>query len=211
LSLFDADAITCRPSDLEGLLAGPGQVVRMGGTARVSVVVAEEWRARALLTEFAERGVTGSQVASADGRLGIRTSFSAVLAPIAARWLKGAVTLPPEGFALTGPMLRLWFIAGGRLAPRGLSLQLSPGNEAGWRPVRASLARLGLPAALLGVRAGGPAYRIMGRRRLARIAGLIGARPTEAPPEVWPTVSGDPGPAAETGVASPAVRQNAGV
>ena len=183
----------------------------MGGTARVSVVVTEEWRARALLDEFAARGVTGSQVASADGRLGVRTAFSAVLAPIAARWLKGAVTAPPEEFTLTGPMLRLWFIAGGRLAPRGLSLQLSPTNEAGWRAARASLAQLGLPAALLGVRGGGPAYRIMGRRRLARFAELIGGQPAEAPPGVWPTVSGDPGAWAEPGVASGAIRQNAGV
>lgn len=90
----------------------------MGGTARVSVVVTEEWRARALLAEFAARGVTGSQVASADGRIGVRTAFSAVLAPIAARWLKGAVTAPPEEFTLTGPMLRLWYIAGRAGRPR---------------------------------------------------------------------------------------------
>jgi hypothetical protein len=32
----------------------------------------------------------------------------------------------------------------------------------------------------------GPAYRIAGRRRLARLAELVGERPTAAPPDAWP-------------------------
>ena len=44
LSLFGVEAGPPVAEDLEGLLAGPGQVVRMGGTARVSVVVDELWR-----------------------------------------------------------------------------------------------------------------------------------------------------------------------
>ncbi|MGH3742837.1 MAG: hypothetical protein ACRDT1_16125, partial [Micromonosporaceae bacterium] len=102
LSLFGAEAAPADPTDLEGLLAGPGQVVRLGGTARVSVVVAEQWRARALLTEFADRGLAGSQVATADSHIGVRTVFSAALASLAARWTHGASTRPPDGFSLDG-------------------------------------------------------------------------------------------------------------
>lgn len=170
----------------------------MGGTARVSIVVRDEWRARALLAEFAERGLSGTRVPSADEHIGVRTEFAAALAPLAARWLRGAMSLPPKEFTLDGPRLRLWFIAAGRLAPRGLSLQLPAVDEATWRPVRSALARLGLPAALQGVRAGGPAYRIMGRRRLTRFGELIGAPPAEAPPGSWPAAPGDPGVASGT-------------
>ena len=41
LSLFGIEAGQPEMADLAGLLAGPGQVVKMGGTARVSVVVAD--------------------------------------------------------------------------------------------------------------------------------------------------------------------------
>jgi len=56
LSLFGVEAGSPVPEDLEGLLAGPGQVVRMGGTARVSVVVDELWRP--LAAEHAPKGPT---------------------------------------------------------------------------------------------------------------------------------------------------------
>ena len=45
---------------------------------------------------------------------------------------------------------------------------------------------LGLPATLLGPRAGGPAYRIVGRRRLGRLVELVGDPPVEAPAGAWP-------------------------
>ena len=79
----------------------------------------------------------------------------------------------------------------------------------------AALAAVGLPAVLVGPRAGerrtppaeealdvespglpvpvqapkvitGPAYRITGRRRLARLAELVGERPPAAPADAWP-------------------------
>lgn len=43
-SLFSTEAADPSLSDLAGLLAGPGEVVRMGGTARVAVVVDAAWR-----------------------------------------------------------------------------------------------------------------------------------------------------------------------
>lgn len=198
LSLFGVEARPASPLDLEGLLAGAGQVVRMGGTARVSIVVADAWRARALLRETATRGLAATcEKATVEGHIGVRTAYSSVLAPLARSWLRGAVKHPPPGFALDGRRLRLWAIAAG--APDGahaFTFQLGATDGAGapsfaaaddqlWGIVGAALAAAGLPAVLLGPRAGGPAYRIVGRRRLARLAELVGDHPPEARPDQW--------------------------
>lgn len=186
LSLFGAEAVEPSPADLAGLLAGPGQVMRMGGTARVSVVVDDAWRVHVLIAELAARGLDASWVHTADQRLGVRTAYAASLAPLGAMWLRGAVKHPPPGFHLDGARLRLWAAAAGRVEPAGFVLRLGASDEACWAPVGAALAAIGLPAELLGVRAGGPAYRITGRRRLARLAELVGERPAAAPADQWP-------------------------
>lgn len=190
ISLFDADLSAPSPDDLAGLLAGPGQVVRMGGTARVSVVVADRWRVRALLAEYATRGLGGIQVETVGDHFGVRTAFVAALAPLAAAWLRGASTQPPVGFRLTGARLRLWAIAAGQVEPQGYRLGLGEPERLDWDGdhwdrVRAALAAAGLPGALLGPRSGGPAYRIAGRRRLRRLGELVGSCPPQAPPEAW--------------------------
>jgi hypothetical protein len=188
LSLFGVEARPPAPLDLEGLLAGAGQVVRMGGTARVSIVVDARWRAGALLTECALRGLVASvEPALAEGSLAFRTAYATALAPLGTRWLRGAVKLPPPGFALDGRRLRLWAAAGGSPdGTLGFVLRLGPSDEPAWGPVGAALAAAGLPATLLGPRAGGPAYRIVGRRRLARLAELVGDPPVQAPTGQWP-------------------------
>ncbi len=190
VSLFSAELAEPGPDDLAGLLVGPGQVVRMGGTARVSVVVADGWRAAALLAAFTERSLTGTQVPSADEHTGVRTAFSAALAPLAGRWLRGAVMAPPAGFLLTGPQLRLWAIAAGRRESDDYVLSLSATDEQGWQAAGRALRAVGFPAELVGPRAGGPGYRISGRRRLAVLADLLGAPPSGALPDGWPA---DPG------------------
>ncbi|MGH3739638.1 MAG: hypothetical protein ACRDT6_29160, partial [Micromonosporaceae bacterium] len=120
LSLLDPELAPPGPEDLEGLLAGPGQIVRLGGTARVSVVVVgAAWRAAALLEEFARRDLAGSQVPTADQHIGVRTAYAAALAPLAGRWLRGAVMLPPAGFGLDGRRLRLWALAAGHADTQG--------------------------------------------------------------------------------------------
>jgi hypothetical protein len=186
MSLFGVEAVPPAPEDLEGLLAGPGQVVRMGGTARVSVVVEEMWRARVLAREFAVRGLAATCVATADQHIGVRTAYSTALAPLAGAWLRGAVKLPPPGFALDGRRLRLWAAAAGYRDALGYTLRLGPSDEPAWAPVGAALAAIGLPAVLLGPRADGPAYRISGRRRLARLAELVGDTPADVPSLAWP-------------------------
>jgi hypothetical protein len=215
LSVFGVEARPPTPMDLEGLLAGAGQVTRMGGTARVSIVVEAAWRAVALRAECALRGLVSTcepatiegHVAAetpepaealfgrAPGGIAFRTAYSTALAPLGVRWLRGAVKHPPDRFALDGRRLRLWAVAAG--SPDGVNAFLlrlgtrAPGHgetetEPVWDAVGAALAGAGLPAVLLGPRAEGPAYRIVGRRRIARLAELIGEPPRQAPPGEWP-------------------------
>ncbi|MBO0871532.1 MAG: hypothetical protein J2P15_23520, partial [Micromonosporaceae bacterium] len=157
LSLFGVEAVPPSPADLEGLLAGPGQVVRMGGTARVSVVVDELWRARALVAEFRLRGLAATCVPTVDDHLGVRTAYSTSLAPLGTAWLRGAVKVPPKGLFLDGRRLRLWTVAaghpdarltsasaGGSASAAGYILRLGPSDEPSWDPVGAALAAVGL-------------------------------------------------------------------
>src|SRR3954465_10533668 len=107
LSLFGVEARPPSALDLEGLLAGAGQVTRMGGTARVSIVLDEAWRAAALRAECALRGLAASiEAATAEGHLAFRTAYAAALAPLGARWLRGAVKHPPGDFTVDGRRLR---------------------------------------------------------------------------------------------------------
>lgn len=188
LSFFSATTAAPRPDDVAGLLAGPGQVVRLGRTARVSVVVGPgEHRVPALIAAFAARGLRAEPTGTVDGGRGVRTEYSAVLHPIAARWTRGAVTVPPPGFVLDGQQLRLWALAVGRCDERGYVLPLGASDERSWQPVGAALAGAGVPATLLTGRAGGPAYRVIGRRRLGRLRELVGDPPPDLDPGAWPT------------------------
>lgn len=181
-SLFSAVLADPRPADVAGILAGSGQVVRMGGTARVSVVVADEWRASALLAAFDERGLAGSRVPTVDGHIGVRTAFCAALADLAEAWLSGTVKRPPPGFRADGLALRLWAISGGRRDSIGYLLPL-PAEDAGWRALRIALRVAGFDAELL---SSGPALRVAGRADLITLADLLGPAPADAPAEAWP-------------------------
>jgi hypothetical protein len=267
LSLFGVEAGDPTPADLAGLLAGPGEVVRMGGTARVSIVVDAAWRVHVLAAEFAARGLATGWVPAAGGQFGVRTSYTGLLAPLGRAWLRGAVKRPPPRFQLTGHRLRLWVAAAGSAESLGFLLRLGASDELCWEPVGAALAAIGLPAVLVTPRVVartiptqptaphdeappqdaappggavarearpgptvrevttvtadhedldgsapddlpaeadedgddpgqpppaapavsiGPAYRITGRRRLARLAELVGERPAAAPAPAWP-------------------------
>lgn len=186
LSLFGVEASEPGPADLAGLLAGPGRVVRMGGTARVSVVVDAAWRVHVLVPELARRGLDPTWTPAEDGQLVVRTAYSTMLSPLAAAWLRGAGKHPPAGFFLTGPRLRLWTAAAGVAEPAGFLLRLGAADEGCWDPVGAALAAVGLPAVFVAGQPAGPGYRIAGRRRLARLAELVGQRPGAAAPGGWP-------------------------
>jgi hypothetical protein len=186
LSLFGVAAVEPSPADIAGLLAGPGEVVRMGGTARVSVVVDAGWRVHVLIAELARRGVTASWVRTPAGSYAVRTSYTNALAPLGRSWLRGEVKRTPAGFHLDGARLRLWVAAAGSVEPGGFLLRLGAPDEADWPAVGAALAGVGLPGELVDPGAGGPGYRIMGRRRVARLAELVGDPPAAAPVGQWP-------------------------
>jgi hypothetical protein len=191
LSFFTAGAQSPDVADVEGLLAGPGQVVTVGAEARVSVVADAEWRVAALLAAFAERGLGGSRAVSVEGHEAVRTDFRAELLPLARAWARGAVKAPPAGFALDGPRLRLWVVAAGRSDDHGYLLPLGEADLPSWEAVGAALAAAGLAAVLIGPRAGGPAYRVTGRRRLLRLAELVGDPPMGVRPGEWPDTVGN--------------------
>jgi hypothetical protein len=171
--------------DLEGLLLGVAQVVRLGGTARLSVLVEDPWRVGQVLAAYAERELRG-EVVQEDGLTSVRTPFSKTLQPVAERWVRGAVKSVPTGFALDGSRLRLWVIGAGRRDEHGYLLRLSPHDPTVWDPAGAALARVGVAGAFVGPRAGGPAYRVTGRRRLVRLGEYVGERPVTATAEDWP-------------------------
>jgi hypothetical protein len=189
LSFFAADAQPPAIADLDGLLAGPGQVVSSGGTARISVVATDDWRANELLLAFEARGLGGSQISTVEGRPAVRTDFQVSLVPMARAWARGAAKVPPPEFVLDGPRLRMWVVAAGHPDEHGYLLPLAESDESSWQPVGAALAAAGFAATLLGPRAGGPAYRITGRRRLLRLRELIGDPPPGAEDQ-WPREDG---------------------
>lgn len=186
LSLFGVEAVEPSPADLAGLLIGPAELVRMGGTARISVLVDAAWRVHVLVAELARRGVPANWAGEVRQAHAVRTPYTTALAPLAASWLRDTAKQPPPNFFLTGPRLRLWTAAAGSPDPLGFVLRLGESDEGCWAAAGAALAAIGLPAVLLDAGAGGPAYRITGRRRLARLAELVGERPGAAPPTGWP-------------------------
>lgn len=113
-SLFSTEAADPSLADLAGLLAGPAEVVRMGGTARLAVVVDAAWRVHVLVAELAARAVPASWEPTGEGRHLVRTAYSTTLAPLARAWLRGTAKRPPDGFHLNGRRLRLWLAAAGR-------------------------------------------------------------------------------------------------
>jgi hypothetical protein len=198
-SLFGVVASDPTPEDLAGLLAGPAELGRMGGTARVSVTVDAAWRVHVLAAELALRRLPASWEPSGEAFV-VHSAYTTRLLGLAAAWRDG----PPAGLHLNGQALRLWVAAAGTPSDDGFLLGLRRGSntppaplrgappppkagESAWSAVGAALSAAGLAAALV---VAGPAYRITGRRRLARLAELVGDPPPTVPSDSWPTFSG---------------------
>ncbi|WP_245379263.1 hypothetical protein [Kibdelosporangium banguiense] len=187
MSFFSAEAMQPGVADLAGLLCGPGQVVRFArAAARLSVAVDEPWRRAALAAAFAERGVDAELGVSEEEHPQVRTAFRTDLIGLADAWTPGAVKAVPVGLALDGAVLRLWALATGRWVENGYLLGLDPGAPETHEPLVQAVTRIGLPASLLGVRAGGPGLRLTGRRRIGRLVELVGRAPTPASEPHWP-------------------------
>jgi hypothetical protein len=200
LSFYSADASPPRVADLAGALCGPGQVVGFGaGTAaRLSVTLGQalgqRWRALALASAFTERGIEAMVTPSDDGYQ-VRTAFRADLVGLADAWScgrTGATATPvksvPERFTLNGVTLRLWALVAGCWSESGYLLGLDPASPRTHQPLVRALVRAGVSAAVLDEGDGGPALRVYGVRRLARLVELVGAAPAGVPGHDWPAV-----------------------
>jgi hypothetical protein len=193
LSFYSAEARDARLGDLAGLLCGPAQLARFGarsvegGTARLSIVLAEPERAGALRAEAAARGIDTELTVTDAGTPALRTAFRRDLVGLATQWTRGAVKSVPEEFALDGALLRMWVLASGVPDRRsGYLLGLDPHADGTHQPLADALARLGLPTLRLGPRGGGPALRLSGVRVRRRLVELVGPAPGQAPGHFWP-------------------------
>ncbi|MFE2750391.1 hypothetical protein ACFXGA_00135 [Actinosynnema sp. NPDC059335] len=118
----------------------------------------------------------------------VTTPFRADLAGLAAQWFDGDRKVVPPDFTLDGGALRLWALASGRWVESGSGylLGLDPAAPDTHETLRKALAGSGLPATLLADGAGGPALRVVGRRRLERLAELVGRAPRGVAERTWP-------------------------
>ncbi len=187
-SLFGAEATAPTPADLDGLLLAGGHWVRSAAGARLSIVVADRWRADALAAAFAERGVGGPEaVVPAEAGFGVRTAFTPALDDAASRWRRGANEGLPPGFQLGAGGLRLWAIAVGRRDDVGYLLATAEPDDPIHRAAGAQLARLGVAAVSLAQR-GGPGWRITSAKRLRRVVELLGPAPAGGE-GAWPELA----------------------
>ncbi len=145
-----------------------------------------DWRAHALQCALRARGVDAEITHGPGGSPAGGSAFRADLVPLATAWSRGpGKTVPPE-FELDGPRLRLWVLAAGHRDGRAYALGLDPQASDTHEVLLATSRRAGLGADP-GGDGSAPTLRVVGARRVRRVAELVGARPRSVHPEVWPT------------------------
>jgi len=189
LSFFSAESVPPAVADLTGVLAAAGQVVMVGVGARLSVVVEELWRARALAEMMTAAGLDAEITRTEEDTPLVRTAVDVRLVGIATDWTRGAVkTVPPQW--LPGPReLRAWTLAAGVPEADRYLLGLDPHAPDTHSPLASALMRVGIAPTLIGTRGSRPALRISGRRRLSRLVENVGEPPDDIEAlSAWPRV-----------------------
>lgn len=189
LSFFSAESVPPAVTDLTGMLAAAGQVVTVGGAARLSVIVDAVWRAAALADMIVAAGLQAEITRTEEDTPLVRTAADPRILPIAAQWTRGAVKTVPAQW-LPGPReLRAWTLAAGVPEADRYLLGLDPHAPDTHSPLASALMRVGIAPTLIGTRGGHPALRISGRRRLSRLVENVGEPPegTEAF-AAWPRI-----------------------
>ncbi|EGD55058.1 hypothetical protein [Gordonia neofelifaecis] len=186
MSLFSAEIEDPAIADLAGLLAAQGQSVHTSWGARVSVVVADEWRAEEICAEIRGAGLEAEILTSEEGRPLARTEANPRITALHRAWSAGAVKAVPEGWTPTPHALRLWTLASGRPDGAHYLLGLDPHAPDTHAPLSTSLMRIGIAPTLVGVKGGAHALRVSSRKRITRLAETVGIAPEGAPDGVWP-------------------------
>lgn len=189
LSFFSAESVPPAVADLTGVLAAAGQAVTVGGGARLSVVVDDLWRARALAEMITETGLAAEITRTEELTPLVRTAVDVRLTAIAVEWTRGAVKTVPAKW-LPGPReLRAWTLAAGEPEADRYLLGLDPHAPHTHSPLASALMRVGIAPTLIGTRGTRPALRISGRRRLSRLVENVGEPPDVIDAlAVWPRV-----------------------
>ena len=206
LSFFSADHQPPVVADLGGLLAAHGQITTGPAGARLSILLEETARAAAVVAECVRRDIAAEVVEVEGGQLLMRTARCAALLPLAQAWTRGAVKSVPRALVVTAAFSRLWVLAAGRADHAGYLLGVDPHAPDTVEDLIAACSRAGVAGSFVGVRAGGPGIRIVGHRRLARLAESVGTLPADlpagcAPPDEHRAVCDDTTPRAPRPVA----------
>ncbi|PND57479.1 hypothetical protein CRM90_13155 [Mycobacterium sp. ENV421] len=189
LSFFSAESVPPAVADLTGLLATTGQVVVVGGGARLSVVVDDMWRADALAEMITETGLAAEITRTDENNPLVRTAVDARLAGIAAEWTRGAVKTVPPQWLPGSRELRAWTLAAGIPESDRYLLGLDPHAPDTHSPLASALMRVGIAPTLIGTRGARPALRISGRRRLSRLVENVGEPPNQIEAlSSWPRI-----------------------
>jgi hypothetical protein len=183
LSLFGVEASPPEPGDLAGLMIAGGAIVEHDGAAQLSIMVGHPWRATAIVSECARRGISATSLATETTAVGVRTSFTPALLDLARSWV-GDGGRPPREIRFDARVLRLWAIAVGYRDETSYELPIGVSDEPFRDAVGAALAGLGVAAQLVSRR---HSFRIVGKRRLDRLAEMLGDAPRQAPPGAWPS------------------------
>ncbi|RIJ78738.1 hypothetical protein D1871_02020 [Nakamurella silvestris] len=189
LSFFSVALAEPRLEDLGGLLAAHGQALLNNTGARVSILLADQWRAEALVQACRARELD-ADILRVDGPATflVRTERRIELLPVARAFTRGAVKSIPENLQVTPGWLWCWAVAAGREDGTGYLLGMDPHAPDTHERLLEVCARAGLAGTMIGIRGGGPGVRIVGHRRLERLVEILGEPPTGAPPAAFPSV-----------------------
>lgn len=198
LSFFDTGLLPATPADMGSVLLAQGQSQLLFGdtdttrgrrrkptpqSARISLLLADEWRATSLygVAQRADIPVEVEEQRAEDGSAQwlVRMECPELL-PVVQQWTKGAVKTVPPRWQPTSIAIQIWATVAGVRDEMGFRLGLDPhiaNHPELVKIVQSGMASSGIGAVFVGARAGGPALRVQGQRRLRNLMLMVGEPP----------------------------------